>query len=82
MPEEQLQPREGEAGEGSEDGERMSGRAETGVGVSSGTTSERDSEQRRAQGGLPPAFRMRTEAQAKWARSASLVVGDVKHYSK
>lgn len=36
MPEEQLQPREGEAGEGSENGERMSGRAETGVGCQVG----------------------------------------------
>lgn len=32
MPEEQLQSREGEAGEGSEDGGQMSGRAETGGG--------------------------------------------------
>lgn len=36
----------------------------------------------KGQGGLPPAFRMRMEAQTKWAQSASLVVGDVKHYSK
>lgn len=77
MPEEQLQPREGEAGEGSEDGEQMRGRGETrGGGCQVGLRAEK------GQGGLPPAFRMRTEAEAKWARSASLVVGDVKHYSK